>query len=267
MKKIENKMIINKKTLSFDKNKVFQGICFCKNLFFITAYDRKKENSMVYILDDNYSFVKEVKLYNNSHVGGITYDNLNNNFWITDKDGTISGYSYESFFKDGICYPIFKKINVSNYELINYKGINSCSYISYFNGFIYVGNFTLNNTAILKKFVIKNDGNIDLNSCKNYKFIDKVQGLSFYKKLDKIYLFVSTSFGRTNKSHLLIYNYNEEIKDFNKEIANVIEMPNMMEQIFVSNEKLVTLYEINSYIKNPFVKYSDIIMLNINNIL
>ena len=83
--KLNEKIISDRINLPDEENKVFQGICNVGNFVFVTAYDDNGDNSVIYILDGK-KHIKTVTLYNNSHVGGICFDNINNLFWITDKD-------------------------------------------------------------------------------------------------------------------------------------------------------------------------------------
>ena len=125
---------------------VLQGVCTVGDNTFITAYDSswKMKNSVVYVLDKNNECIKKVNLYNNSHVGGICYDDEHEMFWITDKYGTISGYTYDSIYYDESdkVYPKYRKVDVGSKDLINYKGWPSVAYITYHEGklFLYISN-------------------------------------------------------------------------------------------------------------------------------
>lgn len=248
---------------------VLQGICTVGENTFITAYDSswKMKNSVVYILDKNNECIKKVKLYNNSHVGGICYDDKNEMFWITDKYGTISGYTYDSIFYDDVdkVYPKYRKLDVGSKDLTNYKGWPSVAYITYHEGKLFLGNFTTNGNALLKSFDIKDDGSVDLSSCKKAKFIDKVQGISFYKKDGTDYLLVSTSYGQRAKSELKIFKFDEMWRDYNNSAAIKMDMPPMMEQI-TFNEKgnLMAVFESNaSKFKRVKKNGSDVVVTNI----
>lgn len=243
---------------------ILQGICSVGDNIFITAYSDIKRNSVVYIFNKDNVCIKETILYNNSHVGGICFDDKNNLFWITDKGGTISGYTYDSIINSKeVCFPIFKQVDVGSLDLINYEGISSVAYITYYDNKIYLGNFTTNGTGLLKVFDILSDGNIDLNNFKKVKFLDKVQGISVYNS----YLFVSCSYGRNN-SKLKIFKYSDNILDYNKEKFIEYDMPMMIEQIsFDKDNFLLTVYESNAKkYKKLFSKNNDVIIYDISNI-
>ena len=268
-----NKMVEDEYSFSELETMVLQGICSVGDNTFITAYDSSddKGNSVVYILDKNNNCIKEVALYNNSHVGGICYDDKNEMFWITDKGGTISGYTYNSIFdnKGQTCTPRFKKIDVGSGDLINYKGNASAGYITYDDGKLYVGNFSIDGNGVLKTFDVLKDGNIDLDSCRKIKFLDKVQGISFYKKDGEKYLLVSCSFGRFNNSELKVFKYRDNCLDYSKEIYTKCEMPPMLEQIaFNKDGKLITLYEGNAKKYGGLFqkKNSDVIVMDIDDV-
>lgn len=230
---------------------VLQGICTVGDNTFVTAYDssKDKDDSLVYVLDKDKNCINQLTLYNNSHVGGICYDDKNDIFWITDKAGTISGYTYDSiYYNNGeVCTPKFKKVDVGSEDLINYQGNASAGYIAYHDNKIFVGNFSNDGGGILKSFNINGDGSIDLESESKAKFLDKVQGLSFYDKGDSTYLLASTSYGRYNDSKLMILKYDESCKDYTTSQMISCTMPPMMEQItFNKDGKLMTLYESNA---------------------
>lgn len=250
---------------------VLQGIWEVGDYLFISAYDSsdKRNNSIIYILDNNYKVIKKTSLDNNSHVGGICYDKDHDIFWITDKKGTISGYRYEDiFYKDDVS-PKYKKIDVGSWDLINHKNSPSVAYICYYDKRLFLGNYSKSGKGLLKEFKIKDDGSIDLSSEKKSLFFDGVQGLYLYKKDKDIYLLVSTSFGRYKKSILKVLKYQEGIKSYLDVSCKDIDMPSMMEQIIVNkNNKLMTLYESNSKkYKTFFNRHKDVCIVDINKII
>ena len=253
---------------------VLQGVCTVGEYTFITAYDSSKDknNSTVYVINKNNDCIREVTLYNNSHVGGICYDQKHEIFWITDKGGTISGYSFNSIFysKEDIIEPVYKKVDVGSKDLINHKGNPSAAYIAYHNNKLYVGNFSTNGTGILKSFDILEDGNINIKSETIAKFLDKVQGITFYEKDGKEYLLVSSSYGKFSNSNLRVFKFDEKCEDYNDSLSIDIEMPSMMEQItFNKDGQLITLFESNAqkYKVEKNMQNNDVIITNIEEII
>lgn len=264
-----NEIIDDEYSLGELDTMVLQGVCTVGENTFITAYDSswRMRNSVVYVLDNNNECIKKVKLYNNSHVGGICYDSEHEMFWITDKGGTISGYTYDSIFYDSKdkVQPKYKKVDVGSKDLINYKGWPSAAYITYHDGKLFLGNFSINGKGVLKSFELNENGSVDLSSCKKAKFIDKVQGISFYNKDGQEYLLVSTSYGQKASSSLKIFKYDEECLDYSGLSSIQMEMPPMMEQItFDKDGKLISVFESNA-VKFKKVKNhsSDVVVTNI----
>ena len=253
--KLNEKIISDRINLPDEENKVFQGICNVGNFVFVTAYDDNGDNSVIYILDGK-KHIKTVTLYNNSHVGGICFDNINNLFWITDKGGYISSYQYDDIF-NGIGIPV-NTVYVGD-RLVNYKDKISVAYVAYNRGRIYVGNFSLRGTGILKEYLVTDNGSINLDSERVIKFLDKVQGITFYDDL----LVISTSYGRNNNSLLKICSFSFDKDNYSDEDFISIIMPPMMEQISFDNDRLFTLYEINAKKFNKFMnKNNDILIID-----
>ena len=119
-----SKGVINEK-VPFDKNMiqqeldvdsdsyVIQGICVVDNYIFVSAYnDSISKPSKVYLYDLDMNYIKDVNLNNNSHVGGIAYDSLNQIVWITDVKGSISGYNKDEFLVNNSVSPKFYRLDV-----------------------------------------------------------------------------------------------------------------------------------------------------------
>ena len=250
---------------------VLQGLCEVGEYFFISAYDSsdKRNNSIIYILNNSYKVIKKTTLDNNSHVGGICYDKDHDIFWITDKKGTVSGYIYDDIFNKDAVSPKYKKIDVGSCDLLNYKNSPSVAYICYFDKKLFLGNYSKNGKGILKEFKIKDNGNIDIETEKKSLFFNGVQGIYLYKKDNDIYMLVSTSFGRYKKSVLKVLKYQENINSYLDLSYKDIDMPPMMEQIIVNKKnKLMTLYESNGKkYKTFFNRNKDVCMVDINKII
>ena len=225
-----------------------QGLTLVNDNIYITAYDGKmKKNSVIFeIHNDNSS--KIITLDTNAHVGGITYDEVNHLFWICDIDGTISSYKYDDVITKNNIYAETKNLNVNNNDLINHKGSFSVAYITFYDNHLYVGNYSKNNSGILKSYKVKNNGSIDLSSVKIYKTPNKVQGVTFYKDTNTTYILFSISYGAINYSKLKIDIFDERKIDYRNIQFLEYYMPRMMEEIIVSNDdKFMALFESNAY--------------------
>jgi hypothetical protein len=243
-------------------NYVLQGLCKVDDKYLISAYDCNHNNkSIIYILDEGLEKYTIKVLNTYSRVGGITYDPINENIWITDTNGTISAYDKEDILG-------FHKITESKYkniyvgkELDNLFGDCSAAYITYNDNKLYIGNFNTRNNTIIKEYNIKEDGMIDTSNYKKLQLTGFVQGITFYENEDKKYLIISSSYGKLFNSKLQIYDFDtfEKVKEINTE--------KMMEEIIVDEDKLITIYEANAKIYSPKKKNTDIIISDINKIL
>lgn len=253
-----SKGVINEK-IPFDKNLiqneididsdsyVIQGICVIDNYIFVTAYnDLISKSSKVFIYDLNMNFIKETLLNNNSHVGGIAYDSKNQIVWITDIQGTISGYNKDEFIINDSISPKFYRLDVSK-DLVNLYGNSSVAYIAYHDGYIFLGDYTAEAFSTMKKYKILDNGSINPDEYEKVYFYGLVQGLSFYDYNGNTYMFVSSSISNKFKSNMKLVKYDPNVKDYRNEKCVNFEMPNMLEQIYMSNDsKLYSAYESNA---------------------
>lgn len=230
---------------------IFQGITKVKNMFFITAY-KKNSNSIIFVYDEDFILIKKTNLYNNAHVGGIAYDNKDR-IYITDKRGTVSIFDLNEILKYDMVVPKEERIDVSD-KLINIFDQTACAYISYYNSRLYLGNFNANKDSVLK--IYDKDLKKLIKEIPNFNSL--VQGVT----LNNRYLIVSSSFGVINKSLITIYKYD---KEYNLSYVTSIKLPPMLEQIYLDEDRLICLFEINSYIKKD--KYKDSLILDLNSIL
>lgn len=230
-------------------NMVPQGITFIDDYIATTSYSSdKKANSCVYILDNEGQIINTCDIGNKAHVGGIAYDEANSLVWITGINGCVNAYSKNSILYRNSASPIYSNINVGK-GLINYKNplYNSVSFLTVYNNELYVGNFSLSNNAYIKKYEISINSRtkeLTLGYRGSIKIPSKVQGVTFYEQNDNTYMLFSRSYGNGVDSLLQIYEYKEEIEDYNCIDDYVcIEMPAMLEQITVKGDKLYSIYE------------------------
>lgn len=228
-----------------------QGVCSANEYTLVSLYDSSKEkDSSVLIIDPNgEKRWVPLDLPKGTHVGGIAYDPINNNIWIAGASGEIGVYNYDDIINNnGDVVSAIKSFDVG---LKNEEGKSVASYLTYYNGSVYVGNFVQQTTmskvadflladyiyepdpnpGTLKEFKIGTDG-ISLEKIDSISLPTKVQGVSFYEKDNKKYLAVSRSYGRDKKSELRIYEYNDGKYDKLKSFT----MPTMLEQITFNND-------------------------------
>ena len=233
-----------------DMSKVLQGVCSVDDYTLITAYDgNDKENSIVYILNNEREIVSTVTLYNRAHVGGIAYDDVHDIIWITDYVGTISGYNKDDILNGTYAVPKFKRVFVSD-NMLNFWGKQSIAYITYHNNKIYLGNFAFKELSMLRSYEILDDGMIDLDSEFTQSFGDFTQGISFADKNDQCFLLDSSSFGKT-KSCLRITPFDEESNTVISDDYIELDTPPRIEQInYTDDGDLDVVFEVNAELYN-----------------
>ena len=102
---------------------------------------------------------------------------------------------------------------------------------------------------------------IDRRSYNKYYVSDYIQGITFYEDENDKYLITSSSYGRLFNSKLRIYRFEglEQVQELNTK--------EMMEEIIIDDDRLITLYESNARIYSDNRDANDIVISNINKIL
>lgn len=243
--------------LNINDNYVPQGICSIDDYLLVTMYDSNHElNSKVCIIK-NGRIIHTTMLDNKAHVGGICYDSINDNIWITDRSGTISCYEYNHILNSNNVSAKYKKVKIP--ELINIAGYNAVGYIAYYSNRLYMGNFNIGKSSKLLSYELKDDGNINFDSRSETDFFSFVQGITFKEHDSKTLMFISSSYG-INKSSIRIVDYET------KKVLHKVKMPPMLEQItFDKFGNLVLLFESNAEIYQKYkFKNNDINTIKIN---
>ena len=257
-----NKSIVFEQNIDDLNEYVLQGLCKVDDNYCVSAYSYNRvNNSVVYIFDKDFKHYRKKELYTNSHVGGITYDPINENIWVTDIEGTISAYSKEELLgPNEKVQPKYKKVYVGE-ELDNCFGICSVAYITYFDNKLYLGNYNNSDNSIIKEYSLYDSGMIDRRSYRKMFVSDYIQGITFYEDDNDRYLITSSSYGRLFNSKLRVYSVDS------LEMVQELNTKEMMEEIIIDDDRLITLYESNARIYQSSREGNDIVISNINKIL
>lgn len=225
-----------------------QGITVMEDHIVISSYNYwdKDGKSKCYVLNSRGQIINIVILDTNSHVGGIVYDEDHKLLWMPDNNGLLNAYDSNEFL-------VKKRVKVKyqfNYvsdELSDFQDINKnlISSITYANGSLYISNFFISRSCIVKEYkIVENNKRImSLSYKRSFNVPPKVQGLSFVRKKDINYIILSTSFGRREPSYLYIYEYDKNIDDYNNQIKLTYMLPPMAEQIVTKEDEIMVLYE------------------------
>ena len=232
-------------------NYVPQGIALIGEYILISNYDYYKDkNSVICVIDKDGKLVRKCMLDHDAHVGGIAYDEVNGLLFVTGHSGYILAYDIEDILHKDKVSAKYSNINVgdglSNYV---YPWVNSASFISIHDNELLVGNFSLRNTGIVKRYkynIVEDD--IQLEYVSSFMIPDMVQGITFYKKDNKEYIIFSRSYGKDCPSVMQIFRYSEDIKNYRDEklVSSSLRLEPMLEQITSIDNNIYALYESNA---------------------
>lgn len=237
-----------------------QGVAVVDNYLLISAYcHTKQHNTVIYVLNKvTHNYIKEVILPGRPHGGSIAYDNEFQNVWICSRENGLAqvvSFSLEDLKR--YSFDIDKKpIEYRHKE--NIKTISSNSFMTYYNGYLYMGYFSDIEFGGAEKFEILDDGTINKGKHSDNEmdeiiavyseaanFPKSVQGVTFYG--DKLILSISD--GPYLPSKLNIYHNENGINDFatDEHLLKSIIMPERMEQVYIDGDDIYVVFESASY--------------------
>lgn len=251
----ENTILKNetiKISIPIESTMVPQGFNILNNYFIFSSYDyQEKENSVIYVTNNQGNIINKCKLDIIAHVGGIAYSKTRKSLFIAANGGYINEYSIVDILSKNQA----KNINSYNvgYKLFNYrnKNFNEVSFLTIHNNKLYLGSFSLLNKGLMKVYNLDKD----LTYIQEFTIPNKVQGVSFYK--DKIIF--SLSYGRNNPSYIVLCDFNDNF-NYKKSKKKVYQIDPMSEQIAVYNDTLLVTFEsgsklyYNCYKKNQMIQ-------------
>lgn len=268
-----------------------QGLCVAKDYLLVSAYcHTQRHNSVIYVLNKKtHRFVKELILEGHEHVGGLAYDPIHDNIWVsTNRNGNASASSFS--MKQLKQYSIEKDMEPLTYQYETaLPGLERNSFITYADGYLYAGRFSENGESIVRKYLINMQGELsyDIWNEKKHRVesdlvydgmmkiknvvpnrIIKVpkctQGFAIYKNK----VLIAQSYGMA-KSELLVYHYMDTTKELNgKTLTQKITMPQKLQQIYVDGTELYLLFESAAYAyrAQPLPKVDRILKLDLEHI-
>lgn len=236
-----------------------QGIAVSEKYLFISAYcHTKKHNSVIFMVDkETHAFIKEIVLPNKAHVGSIAYDGENNNLWVCGSRNGIAQVNAIAM-EDIESYDL-----EASYEPVSFLHVNNIldiprsSFMAYNHSFLYVGYYSTDKNSTIKKYEVKDDGNIrnvpmdqgaararqGVASDDDFEISRYAQGMTFLGDI----LFLSYSVGIV-PSRLAAYEMSDGINDFTDEMAlEDIRLPYMLEQIYMDGGTMYLLFESGAY--------------------
>lgn len=256
-----------------------QGITVAGKYLLITAYDGEhKHASVIYVLNKKTNkYIKTVQVKGKPHLGGIAYDPIAKNIWITGSMGgssALMSFSMKTLQK----YNDKTQMPIEYNNQISIPTIERASAVAYYDNQLFVGFFNMYGRGRVASYAIsrsgKHKGTITNNEIKavtgNVSWSDpageasmdkQIQGIAIYD--DKIFL--SQSYG-SGDSKLYIFPSTALNALDEKNAEKVIDMPPYLEQITAYKGQLLCLFESGSkiYAKPNIVIMDRVLSLNIN---
>lgn len=245
------------KKVQIGKDMVPQGLTFSEDYGFISAYSEgKKYHSVIYVLDKKTGkHLKTIVLPDTPHLGGLAYDPVGKNLWMTtettDDGAQLSALSIKQIEEDH-----FEKTKkaITYQHQIALNDLSKASFLAYYESNLVVGHFKKENEGTLVSYPLNDEGLPEQAKKNNpaetrgadskkekVEIIEKLQGVTFYQ--DQI-LF-SQSYGQTASQ--LFFTKNNLEKDptayTEKDFTDVVEFPPYLEQIVAHDNRLYVLFE------------------------
>lgn len=238
-----------------------QGVCSIGDNILITSYDTKydinnirgsSKNSILDIVDSLGRY-KTLYFDNRCHVGGVSYCENNNKLYVS-ADNCVN--IYDVYYISQLASSSIIE-EYSSYSLdIKVDKINTASYLTVYDNYIYVGKFKRWGISFLSKYKLSKNGNMHIENVYKVPY-SKIQGMCICNYNNEDYYLFSCSYGRRFNSKIYI---TKLINDKFVEISN-ITLPSMAEQIsFDKDGDLMIVFESDCY------KYFDVNGKLFNNI-
>ncbi|MCH4039006.1 MAG: hypothetical protein LKG48_10075 [Lachnospiraceae bacterium] len=255
-----------------------QGMCVTEKYVFISAYcHTHRHNSVLYMLDrETGKYIKTIVLGGKAHVGGMAYDPVHQNVWVSGgTSGAAKAVCYS--LEDLENYDIDSKTAVSakyNYTLAT---ITRSSYMSYTDGALLVGYFS-DGMSDLERFNLTEKGGLNAQIYVDYDSVHESVSADFNAytpgEIQSVaasdpYILLSRSFGIMNSS-LQIYRNTDVVDTFSeRDAAKIISFPQKLEQVYPYDGQLYCLFESAAYAyrTQPALKIDRVLVFNIDDIV
>lgn len=227
-----------------------QGVVATEDYVIVSSYcHHHQHNSVLYVLEKTTgTYLKTIILPGKPHVGGLAYDPQQQRLWITGRRKqkaellALDLQTIEAYQGD---QPVKVTLRRQLHD------IPRASMLTYYEGSLFVGYFSLKSEGIILQYELKN-GDLQGDSARKLTLDSadspigqvqierRIQGLAFYQ--DKLLL--SQSYGPYNRSKLLVYDNIYEKDNFSaRNAAHVLRLPAHLEQISVEGDDLLLIFE------------------------
>ena len=115
---------------------VVQGLTKTPYNIIISAYSRNGENSILFVLNQNGMLLNVVDLGFAAHVGGLSYDVVNDYLWITGPEGQVYAISCQAVLDGTYAGEILVSFDAG---LVNHNQAKVASFLTWFENELFVG--------------------------------------------------------------------------------------------------------------------------------
>ncbi len=259
-----------------------QGIAVADKYLLLTAYDGNHQHaSVVYVLNKKTGkYIKTVQIKGRPHLGGIAYDPIGKNVWVTGSMGKSSALMSFSL-KDLQKYKQGSRIPIAYNHQIAIPSMEKASTVAYYDSQLFVGFFNMYGRGKVASYPIARSGKdkntISGNELKSVTgsiaswsdpsgetIMDKqIQGIAIYQGK----IFLSQSYG-SQDSKLYIFPTTALHALDEKNAERVINMPPYLEQIIAYKGQLLCVFESGSklYARPGITVMDRILSMNINSL-
>ena len=229
---------------------ICQGMTRTSQYMIVSAYSYSGDyNSVLYVMDLEGNLIKIIDLGFSAHVGGIAYDEFHDVLWVTGKLGRVMALDWKSLRKEvekedpyNIIYHHDGSSLISfDAGLINHKGQKIASFLTMFEGKLYVGSYVNGGNGILNTYEIDENCYVTLQS--SVEIPQRIQGMTFYRDVatDTTYMLLSQSYS-VYDSRLLRFVFHTATEKYEYPQASW-KLPEGSEQILMTTRGLYLLFE------------------------
>ncbi len=176
----------------YDDQYTVQGFCIARDYCMISAYSKMWAKSRIYLYEKNGVFKKCVELNNAAHVGGISYDYINDVVFVTGERGKINAFDYNELISGSLkeyqCNVDISKVLDGSVRAATVYFYNNCLYVCTFSNVGRMVKFDIDvnkkrMSIDAKEYVVTND----LPAC--------IQGVCVFENEGNLFYLFSQSFG------------------------------------------------------------------------
>ena len=226
-------------------------------------------------------YLRTIQVPGRPHLGGIAYDPVARNVWITGSDS--DGSALLSFSMKALNEAVAKKSTqpITYNHAISLPTIERASTVTYYDDQLFVGFFNMYDHGKLAGYPIARSGpfkgsiasyrikavtgDVEWSDGNGSSTMDRqIQGVAFYQDL----IILSQSYG-SKSSRLYIFPFSALHDLDEKNAQTVIETPPYLEQLYANDGQLLMLFESGSkaYARPTITVMDRLLSVNINALL